>query len=152
MPGDRIRTRCRTITRQTFEDSSTADRVLNELRATETEYVPDFEDAVIVVHDTSGKVHLKQCADVLGGATTHSGTLGVLWDGLIGLLFLNLPAGLLDSIAGGVGAGAMTTTTSEHGLLLLWGYQAPEHASLRFLCADSLSFPTIFERFCLPPV
>ena len=34
-----------------FKDSSTADRVLNKLRAMETEYVLDLEDAVIVVRD-----------------------------------------------------------------------------------------------------
>lgn len=104
-----------------FKDSSTADRVLNELRAMEAEYVLDLEDAVIVVRDTDGKVHLKQCVDVFGGATTHGVTLGVLWGGLIGLLFLNPLAGLLGSIAGGAGAGAMTTAANEHGLLSDYG-------------------------------
>lgn len=77
-----------------FKDSGTADRVLNELRAMETEYVLDLEDAVIVVRDIDGKVHLKQCVDVFGCATTHGVTLGVLWGGLMGLLFLNPLAGL----------------------------------------------------------
>lgn len=76
-----------------FKDSTTADRVLNELRAMETEYVVDLEDAVIVVRDLDGKVHLKQCVDVFGSATFHGVTLGVLWGGLMGLLFLNPLAG-----------------------------------------------------------
>lgn len=104
-----------------FKDSSTADRVLNELRALETEYVLDLEDAVIVVRDMDGKVHLKQCVDVFGGATTHGVTLGVLWGGLMGLLFFNPLAGLLGSLAGGAGAGAITTTASEYGLLSDYG-------------------------------
>ncbi|BFU90405.1 MAG: membrane protein [Nitrospira sp.] len=104
-----------------FKDSSTADRVLNELRAMETEYVLDLEDAVIVVRDQDGKVHLKQCVDVFGGATKHGVALGVLWGGLMGLLFMNPLAGLLGSIAGGAGGGAMTTAASEYGLLSDYG-------------------------------
>lgn len=84
-----------------FKDSSTADRELIELRAMEQAYVLDLEDAVIVVRDRNGKVHLKQCVDVFGGATTHGVALGMLWGGLIGLLFMNPLAGLLGSIAGG---------------------------------------------------
>ncbi len=104
-----------------FKDSSTADRVLNELRALETEYVLDLEDAVIVVRDMDGKVHLKQCVDVFGGATTHGVALGVLWGGLMGLLFMNPLAGLLGSIAGGAGGGAMGTAAGEFGLLSDYG-------------------------------
>lgn len=104
-----------------FKDSGTADRVLNELRAMETNYVLHLEDAVIVVRDMDGKVHLKQCVDVFGGATAHGVSLGVLWGGLMGLLFMNPLAGLIGSIAGGAGAGAMTTAASEYGLLSDYG-------------------------------
>jgi uncharacterized membrane protein len=104
-----------------FKDSSTADRVLNELRAMESKYVLDLEDAVIVVRDMDGKVHLKQCVDVFGGATTHGVSLGVLWGGLMGLLFMNPLAGLIGSIAGGAGAGAVTNAASEYGLLSDYG-------------------------------
>ena len=104
-----------------FKDSSTADRVLNELRAMEKNYVLDLEDAVIVVRDMDGKVHLKQCVDVFGGTTTHGVSLGVLWGGLMGLLFMNPLAGLIGSLAGGAGAGAVTTVASEFGLLSDYG-------------------------------
>jgi uncharacterized membrane protein len=104
-----------------FKDSSTADRELNELRAMEKEYVLDLEDAVIVVRDMDGKVHLKQCVDVFGGATKHGVSLGMLWGGLIGLLFMNPLAGLLGSIAGGAGGGAITVAANEHGLLSDYG-------------------------------
>jgi uncharacterized membrane protein len=104
-----------------FKDSSTADRVLNELRAMESDYVLDLEDAVIVVRDMDGKVHLKQCVDVFGGATNQGVALGVLWGGLMGLLFMNPLAGLLGSLAGGAGGGAMTVAASEFGLLSDYG-------------------------------
>jgi uncharacterized membrane protein len=104
-----------------FKDSSTADRELNELRAMEKEYVLDLEDAVIVVRDMDGKVHLKQCVDVFGGTTKHGVALGMLWGGLMGLLFMNPLAGLLGSLAGGAGGGAMTTAANEYGLLSDYG-------------------------------
>jgi len=104
-----------------FKDSGTADRVLNELRAMESDYILDLEDAVIVVRDSDGKVHLKQCVDMFGGATTQGVALGVLWGGLMGLLFMNPLAGLLGSLAGGAGGGAMTVAASEFGLLSDYG-------------------------------
>ena len=104
-----------------FKDSSTADQVLNELRAMETDYVLDLEDAVIVVRDMDGKVHLKQCVDVFGGATTQGVALGVLWGGLMGFLFMNPLAGLLGSLAGGASGGAITVAASEFGLLSDYG-------------------------------
>jgi uncharacterized membrane protein len=104
-----------------FKDSGTADRVLNELRAMETNSVLDLEDAVIVTRDMNGKVHLKQCVDVFGGATAHGVSLGMLWGGLLGLIFMNPLAGLIGSLAGGAGAGAMTTAASEYGLLSDYG-------------------------------
>ncbi|MDH4329446.1 MAG: hypothetical protein OEV77_13050, partial [Nitrospira sp.] len=82
-----------------FKDSGTADQVLNELRSLESEYVLDLEDAVIVVRDKYGKVRIKQCVDVFGGATAQGVALGVLWGGLMGLLFMNPLAGVLGSIA-----------------------------------------------------
>jgi len=104
-----------------FKDSGTADQVLNELRAMETAYVLDLEDAVIVVRDKDGKVHLKQCVDVFGSATTHGVALGVLWGALMGFLFFNPLAGLLASLAGGAGAGAMTLAAEEYGILSDYG-------------------------------
>jgi uncharacterized membrane protein len=104
-----------------YKDPGTADQVLNELRALETEYVLDLEDAVIVVRDKNGKVRIKQCVDVFGGATTHGVALGVLWGGLMGLLFMNPLAGVLGSIAGGAGGGAMTIAAHESGLLSDYG-------------------------------
>lgn len=104
-----------------FKDSSTADQVLNELRASEPNYVLELEDAVVVVRDKDGKVHLKQCVDVFGNATTHGVALGVLWGALVGLLFMNPLAGFLGSIAGGAGAGFMTKAAEEFGLLSDYG-------------------------------
>ena len=104
-----------------FKDSDTADRVLNEIRGLETNYVLDLEDAVIVVRDKDGKVHLKQCVDLFGAATTNGVALGVLWGSLITLLFANPIAGLLGALAGGAGGGAIAEAAKEFGILRDYG-------------------------------
>ena len=43
-----------------FKDTEEADRVLLRLRKLKREYLIDLEDAVVVVRDETGKVHLKQ--------------------------------------------------------------------------------------------
>jgi uncharacterized membrane protein len=105
-----------------FKDSITADRVLNELRAMETNYVLDLEDAVIVVRDMDGKVHLKQSIVWFGEILGPGGSLGVLWGGLMHLLFWNPLVGiigLIDSSAGGAEVEkAMMTTAASHYVLL----------------------------------
>jgi uncharacterized membrane protein len=45
----------------------------------------------------------------------------MLWGGLIGLLFFNPLAGLLGSLAGGAGGGAVSLGASEFGLLSDYG-------------------------------
>jgi uncharacterized membrane protein len=45
----------------------------------------------------------------------------MLWGGLIGLLFFNPLAGLLGSLAGGAGGGAVSLSASEFGLLSDYG-------------------------------
>ena len=104
-----------------FQDSDTADQVLKELRDMETDYALDLEDAVIVMRSKDGKVYLKQCIEVFGSATTHGVALGMLWGGLMGLLFFNPLAGLLASLAGGAGGGAITLAAEEYGLLSDYG-------------------------------
>ena len=43
-----------------FDGTEEADRVLLKLASLKKEYLVDLEDAVVVVRDENGKVHLKQ--------------------------------------------------------------------------------------------
>lgn len=104
-----------------YKDRDTADRVLNEFQAMETDYILDLEDVVIVVRDTDSKVHIKQCVDLFGVATTHGVGLGVLWGALIAMLFTNPLAGMLGAIAGGAAGGAMTEAAKKYGILSDYG-------------------------------
>ena len=66
-----------------FDTVDEADKVLLKLAALRKEYLVDLEDAVVVVRDGEGKVHLKQSLNLAAlGATSGllSGTSGAaLW-------------------------------------------------------------------------
>lgn len=99
-----------------FDTIEEADKVLLKLASLKKEYLVDLEDAVVVVRDTEGKVHLKQSLNlpVLGAA---SGLLsGSLWGGLVGLLFLNPLAGIAIGGLAGAGAGALSGSLADYGI------------------------------------
>ncbi|SET26734.1 hypothetical protein SAMN05216412_104237 [Nitrosospira multiformis] len=52
-----------------FKDAEEADRVLFRLAKLKKEHLIDLEDAVVVIRDEAGRVHLKQSIN-LNGATT----------------------------------------------------------------------------------
>jgi uncharacterized membrane protein len=99
-----------------FKDLDSADKLLNELRTLQKEYLVDLEDACVVIRDAAGKVHLKQAANLLKLGALSGGTSGALWGGLIGLLFLNPLAGLLAGSAIGAGVGALTGSMADFGI------------------------------------
>jgi uncharacterized membrane protein len=53
------------------------------------EYLIDIEDAVVVVRDEDGKVHLKQGINLVTAGATTGFVSGSLWGTLVGFLFLN---------------------------------------------------------------
>ena len=80
-----------------FKDAEEADRVLFKLAKLKKEHLIDLEDAVVVIRDEAGRVHLKQSINpVIDGATTSFISLsGGLWGALVGLLFLHPFAGFV---------------------------------------------------------
>jgi uncharacterized membrane protein len=72
-----------------FKDTEEADRVLLRLGKLKKEYLIDLEDAVVVVRDETGKVHLKQSIDLVSSGATSSFVSGSLFGTFVGLLFLN---------------------------------------------------------------
>ncbi|MCC2681306.1 MAG: hypothetical protein K0S36_870 [Nitrosospira multiformis] len=54
-----------------FKDAEEADRVLLRLAKLKKEHLIDLEDAVVVIRDEAGRVHLKQSINpTINGATT----------------------------------------------------------------------------------
>ena len=99
-----------------FKDKDTADRALNELREMQREYLIDLEDACVAVRELDGKVRLKQSVNLMSLGAASSGLSGMLWGGLVGLLFLNPLAGMALGGAVGMGAGALAGRMSDYGI------------------------------------
>ena len=120
-----------------FDSTEEADKVLLKLNSLRKEYLIDLEDAVVVVRDAEGKVHLKQSINLptVGAA---SGLLsGSLWGGLVGLLFLNPLAGFAIGGALGAGAGALSGSLADYGIdddfIKSLGSTIPNNSSALFI-------------------
>ena len=99
-----------------FKDAEEADRVLFRLAKLKKEYLIDLEDAVVVIRDEAGKVHLKQSINLTTAGATTGFISGSLWGALVGLLFMNPFAGFVLGGAIGVGAGALSGSLSDYGI------------------------------------
>lgn len=99
-----------------FDTKEEADNVLLKLNGLSKEYLVDLEDAVVVVRDESGKVHLKQSMNLTAIGATSGLLSGSLWGGLVGLLFLNPLAGFAIGGAIGAGAGALSGSMADYGI------------------------------------
>lgn len=62
-----------------FPDSGTADRALSELVALSKEYLVELDDAVIVVRNAEGKIHIKQSVNLTAIGATSGLVTGGLW-------------------------------------------------------------------------
>jgi uncharacterized membrane protein len=101
-----------------FKDAEEADRVLFRLAKLKKEHLIDLEDAVVVIRDDAGKVHLKQSISLASAETTTSFVFlsGSLWGALVGLLFMHPIAGFVLGGAIGAGAGALTGSLTDYGI------------------------------------
>ena len=103
-----------------FKDAEEADRVLFKLAKLKKEHLIDLEDAVVVIRDEAGKVHLKQNINLITTESTIGSSFtfisGSLWGALVGLLFLHPFAGFVLGGAIGVGAGALSGSLSDYGI------------------------------------
>ena len=96
-----------------------------------------LRDAVVVVKDDDGKVHVRETVDPQPGSTALS---GAVWTGLLGL-FLGGPVGWLAGMGVGAGAGALIAKFVDVGIpdeWVDWFKQAvrPETATVVALAAD----------------
>lgn len=99
-----------------FDAPDEADKVLVKLNGLKKEYLIDLEDAVVVVRDAEGKVHLKQSLNLTAIGASSGLLSGALWGGLVGLLFLNPLAGFAIGGAVGAGAGALSGSLTDYGI------------------------------------
>lgn len=131
----------------TFKGRDTADRVLNDLRSMQREYLVDLEDAAVVTRDDNGKLNLKQSVNLVGMGAMSGGTWGALWGVLVGILFMNPLAGLLAGAAAGAGAGAVAGALSDYGINDDFIKQLGET-----VCTDSSALFVLFRKVTLDKV
>jgi uncharacterized membrane protein len=86
-----------------YPDAATADRVRAELLAATKEHLLQLEDAVVVEHEPGGKIKLRQSMSPAAAGAAG----GVIWGGLIGLLFLAPVVGMAVGAASGALGGKM---------------------------------------------
>jgi uncharacterized membrane protein len=99
-----------------FKDTEEADRVLLRLGKLRKEYLIDLEDAVVVVRDETGKVHLKQSIDLVSSGATSGFISGSLFGTFVGLLFLNPLLGFVTGSVLGIGTGALAGSLTDYGI------------------------------------
>ncbi|ASY55043.1 MULTISPECIES: DUF1269 domain-containing protein [Sinorhizobium] len=120
-----------------FDTPEEADRVLLKLHSLKKEYLIDLEDAVVVVRDAEGKVHLKQSLNLTTVGAASGLLSGSLWGGLVGLLFLNPLAGFAIGGALGAGAGALSGSLADYGIddefIKSLGSTIPNNSSALFI-------------------
>src|SRR5579872_2638809 len=96
----------------TYHDVNQAGKVLNTLKGLVTQHLLDLDDAVYVTKDSSGEVDLHQMINLPGVGAARGATSGIIWGGLIGLLFLSPLAGA----AIGAGSGAIAGKITDYGI------------------------------------
>ncbi len=99
-----------------YDDPTTADRVLDELRKLQAEYLIDLEDSCIVVRDEEGKIHLKQAINLVAAGAASGSVWGGLFGLLVGSLFLNPLLGWIGGAAIGAGSGALSGKLADYGI------------------------------------
>jgi uncharacterized membrane protein len=86
-----------------YPDKNTAQDVVQALSRLQTDHVIELADVVVVTKEPNGKVRLAQ-----GRNLVAMGALGgLLWGGLIGLLFFAPLLGMLAGMAGGALGGKL---------------------------------------------
>src|SRR3712207_2176964 len=96
-----------------YPDRETAEEVRRTLLGMQKEQLVELGDMVVVTRGEDGKVKLHQSARTAGVGAAG----GVLWGGLIGLLFLAPLVGMAVGAASGGAAGALTDVGIDDGFM-----------------------------------
>ena len=99
-----------------FDAIDEATAALTECKALEKEYLLDLEDAVVVVRDAAGKIHLQQSVNLEKVGASYGLFSGGFWGALVGLLFLNPLAGFVAGSVVGAGTGALAGSMTDYGI------------------------------------
>ena len=119
----------------TFRDEKDADKALDNLKAERKEKSFTIQDAAIIKKDASGKLHVKETADLSGG---KGAGIGLILGAAIGLI--GGPIGLVAWGAGGALVGGIAAKLHDSGIkneeLLKIGSDMPPESSALVVVID----------------
>jgi len=130
-----------------FKGRDTAERVLQDLREKQAEYVVELADACIVTRDEKGHLKLHQLVNTVAGGAASGAAWGGLWGALIGILFLNPLVGFAIGAAAGAAGGALGGKLADYGINDDFIKQLGEA-----VCEDSSALFVLFRKVTLDRV
>jgi len=125
-----------------YPDAQTAEEVRGVLIQATKERILDLQDAVVVEHQSDGKIRLHQAVSTAGAGAAG----GALWGGLIGLLFLAPLVGMAVGAASGAVAGKMTDAGVNDDFLKQLGARLEPGAAALIALGTSAAPDKLLER------
>jgi uncharacterized membrane protein len=125
-----------------YPDEDTAERVRRDLVEAMTEHLLTLEDAVVVVHQTDGKIKLRQAMNTTGAGAAG----GALWGGLIGLLFLAPMVGMAIGAASGAVGGKMADVGVNDNFMKTLGERLPAGSAALIVLSQSSAPEKVLDR------
>ena len=125
-----------------YPDTQTAEEARGALVAATKEHLLRLEDAVVVVHESDGKIKLHQAVSTAGVGAAG----GALWGGLIGLLFLAPVLGMAVGAASGAVAGKFTDTGVNDDFMRQLGAKLPAGGAALIALGQSEARDKLLER------
>jgi len=125
-----------------YPDRDTAEQVRQELIKATKERLVRLEDAVVVEHESGGKIKLHQAIGTTGAGAAG----GALWGGLIGLIFLAPLLGMAVGAASGAAAGKMTDVGVNDDFLKDLGAKLQPGAAALIVLGSTDARDKVIER------
>jgi uncharacterized membrane protein len=125
-----------------YPDPETAEGVRSELVEATKEHLLTLEDAVVVVHESDGKVKLRQAMSTTGAGAAG----GAVWGGLIGLLFLAPVVGMAVGAASGALGGKMADVGVNDDFMKTLGEKLTPGSAALIVLTQSNAPDKVLER------
>ncbi|MFN7229722.1 MAG: DUF1269 domain-containing protein [Synechococcaceae cyanobacterium] len=125
-----------------FPTCEEAEQVRRELAAIQREQLISLDDAVVVEHDSNGRVHLHQAVNLTGAGALGGG----FWGTLVGLLFLNPLLGAAVGAGVGAASGALSDLGIDDGFLREVGDTLPQGSAALCVLAREAAPDRVIER------
>ena len=125
-----------------YPDAATAEKVRAVLVQATKEKLVELQDAVVVEHQSDGKIKLHQAISTTGAGAAS----GALWGGLIGLIFLAPLVGMAVGAASGAVAGKATDVGVNDDFMKELGTRLAPGAAALIALGDSDAPDKVLER------